>query len=711
MQPLLAEDPSVVGSYRLLGRLGAGGMGCVYLGRTAGGRTVAVKVVRPELAADAEFRARFRREVAAARRVGGAWTAPVLDSDTESPEPWVATGYVAGPSLAEAVAEFGPLSEHGIRALVAGLAEALNAIHGLGLIHRDLKPSNVMLSPDGPVLIDFGIARAMDSLATSSLTSTGVVVGSPGYMSPEQVQDRPLGPASDVFQLGTVLAFAATGQGPFSAESAAALLYKVAHGEPELGHLQGELRAAAEACLAKDPAARPTPQEVAARLAPRGAAELVGAGWLAAPLMAQISRRTVELLNLDAAPEPVVPDATTPPQPSATTPTPTMPSQPPLQAPVAPVPDATMALRASAPDGRREANAGNRGKAPLLAGVAVVVVAALAVTAAVMLHSDPGHTAAAGSTPSTPPIPKSFIGAWGGQLQDNSGLSGAAALSIHDENSSNGDSDSIETEIDLRGAAVPGGSGSCLSAYKRQEVTDQKLVLTGKLVGGPDSQGPGCKKYLDTDTVTITLNNDGTLQMSWDDRSGRTATAELTRQESFGSALKPTAFPAATPIATGSPSGPVPAECKNVDTGKLEQLFGKEKRAPEGKEEYLLAGSADEATYQTCSLWFAGGGRAGTYVFFSVTTYKSPEQAKQAYAAKANGGVTGTVSKPPVTLGEQAFQTTKDDTILNEKDYRLFALDTNRVVDSYAPHDTGFQDDAVATTISDVMKGLIAGLK
>ncbi|MEV7026880.1 serine/threonine-protein kinase, partial [Kitasatospora sp. NPDC093558] len=237
MQPLLAEDPSVVGSYRLLGRLGAGGMGCVYLGRTAGGRTVAVKVVRPELAADAEFRARFRREVAAARQVGGAWTAPVLDSDTESPEPWVATGYVAGPSLAEAVAQFGPLSEDGVRALVAGLAEALTAIHGLGLIHRDLKPSNVMLSPDGPVLIDFGIARAMDSLATSALTSTGVVVGSPGYMSPEQVQDRPLGPASDVFQLGAVLAFAATGASPFGADSPAALLYKVAHGEPELGGL------------------------------------------------------------------------------------------------------------------------------------------------------------------------------------------------------------------------------------------------------------------------------------------------------------------------------------------------------------------------------------------------------------------------------------------------------------------------------------------
>ncbi|MFE0463726.1 serine/threonine-protein kinase [Kitasatospora sp. NPDC058965] len=294
-----------MGPYRLLGRLGAGGMGQVYLGRSPGGRTVAVKRVRADLAADAEFLGRFRREVAAARKVGGAWTAPVLDADTESAEPWVATGYVAGPALQDAVAEFGPLDEQGVRALVAGLAEALGAVHGLGLIHRDIKPSNVMLSPQGPVLIDFGIARALDGSGTAGLTQSGYLIGSPGYMSPEQVEGRPLGAASDVFQLGAVLVFAATRRGPFHADSAATLLYLVAHGEPELGSMHGELREIAAACLAKDPTLRPTPAQLAARLAPQGARGLLEQGWLTAPLLAQISRRMAELLDLDAAVEEV----------------------------------------------------------------------------------------------------------------------------------------------------------------------------------------------------------------------------------------------------------------------------------------------------------------------------------------------------------------------------------------------------------------------
>ncbi|MFD5229950.1 serine/threonine-protein kinase [Streptomyces qaidamensis] len=297
MRPLDVDEPTVVGPYRLLGRLGSGGMGRVYLGRSAGGRTVAVKIVHPHFALDEEFRARFRREVEAARRVGGAWTAPVLDADPGARVPWVATAYAAGPSLSAAVADGGPLPAHTVRALGAGLAEALAAVHELGLVHRDVKPSNVLLTLDGPLLIDFGIARATDG--TASLTSTGVSIGSPGYMSPEQILGKAVTGAADVFSLGAVLAYAATGRPPFPGDSSAALLYKVVHEEPELGLLDGELRGLTAECLAKDPAARPTPAELARRLAPEGATRLVAGGWLPGALVEQVSRSAVQLLNLE----------------------------------------------------------------------------------------------------------------------------------------------------------------------------------------------------------------------------------------------------------------------------------------------------------------------------------------------------------------------------------------------------------------------------
>lgn len=299
MQPLGVDEPTVVGPYRLLGRLGSGGMGRVYLGRSTGGRTVAVKIVHPHFALDEEFRARFRREVEAARRVGGAWTAPVLDADPEAPVPWVATGYAAGPSLAAAVADAGALPAHSVRVLGAGLAEALSAVHALGLVHRDVKPSNVLLTLDGPLLIDFGIARATDG--TASLTSTGVSVGSPGYMSPEQILGKTVAGPADIFSLGALLVYAATGEPPFPGDSSASLLYKVVHEEPRLGSLEGELRQLVAECLAKDPAERPAPGDVARRLAPEGAARLVAAGWLPGPMVEQVSRSAVRLLNLEAA--------------------------------------------------------------------------------------------------------------------------------------------------------------------------------------------------------------------------------------------------------------------------------------------------------------------------------------------------------------------------------------------------------------------------
>ncbi|MER5789941.1 protein kinase [Streptomyces sp. NPDC001980] len=299
MLPLAGDEPTAVGPYRLLGRLGSGGMGRVYLGRSAGGRSVAVKIVHPHFALDEEFRARFRREVQAARRVGGAWTASVLDADPDAPVPWVATAYAAGPSLTAAVTDGGPLPAHTVRALGAGLAEALAAVHELGLVHRDVKPSNVLLTLDGPLLIDFGIARATDG--TASLTSSGVSIGSPGYMSPEQILGKGATGAADVFSLGAVLAYAVNGVPPFPGDSSAALLYKVVHEEPELGSLGGELREVAEACLAKEPGRRPGPAEVARRLAPEGAARLMAGGWLPGALVERVSRSAVEVLNLEAA--------------------------------------------------------------------------------------------------------------------------------------------------------------------------------------------------------------------------------------------------------------------------------------------------------------------------------------------------------------------------------------------------------------------------
>ncbi|MGW8486557.1 protein kinase domain-containing protein [Streptomyces sp. NPDC055886] len=303
MQPLEAGEPHTIGAYRLLGRLGAGGMGRVYLGRSAGGRTVAVKVVHPHFALDEQFRARFRREVESARRIGAQWTAPVLDADPDAPVPWVATGYVAGPPLSQAITEHGPLPEHAVRTLGAGLAEALAAVHAQGIVHRDVKPSNVLLALDGPRLIDFGIARALG--ASVSLTSSGVSVGSPGYMAPEQIRGRDVSGAADVFSLGAVLAYAATGAAPFPGDSSAVLLYKVVHEEPELGDLEGELHDVVAGCLAKDPADRPAPADLARALAPGGAAAMVAGGWLPGRLVREVSRSAVALLDLEPQDAPV----------------------------------------------------------------------------------------------------------------------------------------------------------------------------------------------------------------------------------------------------------------------------------------------------------------------------------------------------------------------------------------------------------------------
>ncbi|MFF7840471.1 PQQ-binding-like beta-propeller repeat protein [Streptomyces ossamyceticus] len=248
-------DPEGIGRYRIVARLGAGGMGRVYLGRSPGGRAVAVKVVRAELAEDAEFRRRFAREVAAARRVNGVFTAGVVDADPEGSPPWLATAYVPGVALSEAVTAHGPWPQGPVLALGAGLAEALEAIHAVDVVHRDLKPSNILLAMDGPRVIDFGISVAHE---VSALTRTGMVVGTPGFMSPEQLTGKPIGPASDVFSLGAVLTFAATGSGPFGTGSGHALGFRVVYEEPDLSRLPPRLRPLVASCLAKQPDRRPT---------------------------------------------------------------------------------------------------------------------------------------------------------------------------------------------------------------------------------------------------------------------------------------------------------------------------------------------------------------------------------------------------------------------------------------------------------------------
>jgi hypothetical protein len=259
MQPLASDDPAEIGGYRLRARLGSGGMGRVYLAETAAGRPVAVKVVRPELSDDQDFRARFRQEIDAARRVHGLYTAQVLDADAAATPPWLVTAYVPGPSLQQAVAQSGPMPEAAAFRLIAGVAEALQAIHAAGVVHRDLKPSNVVLGPDGPRVIDFGIARALENTA---LTRTGVMIGTPQFMAPEQLLDRPVSPALDVFALGALAAYAASGRAPFGDNHPAAVSYRVLHEPPDLARCPPPLQALIGWCLAKDPAARPSLRQV-----------------------------------------------------------------------------------------------------------------------------------------------------------------------------------------------------------------------------------------------------------------------------------------------------------------------------------------------------------------------------------------------------------------------------------------------------------------
>jgi len=385
VKPLRSEDPRQVGRYQLLGRLGAGGMGEVFLGQSPGGRLVAVKLIRGELAADREFRVRFAREVAAARHVSGMFTAPVVDADLDAPRPWLVTAYVPGPSLAEAVDTQGPLPLSSVLTLAAGLAEGLEAIHAEGMVHRDLKPSNVLLASDGPRIIDFGISRAADATA---LTRANIFVGSPGYMSPEQALGEEVGPASDIFSLGAVLTFAAVGAGPFGEGTVTTLLYRVAHDRPATDGLPGQLRPLVERCLAKDPRMRPTPGGILTEL---GTVES-GTNWLPQPV--------AETLIGYARP---APDATIPPAQPSPAPAHSAPASPapvpPMRGPTTPEPSGSAP---SATDPPSPAPRLPAPRAPAPAAAADAPVAGVPGPDGPVSRSGPGSSAGAGTPAATP---------------------------------------------------------------------------------------------------------------------------------------------------------------------------------------------------------------------------------------------------------------------------------------------------------------------
>ncbi|MFG1796005.1 serine/threonine-protein kinase [Nocardia sp. NPDC049149] len=534
MRPLGADDPSWIGDYRLLGLLGSGGMGRVYLGRNAGGRTVAVKVIRPDFLDDTEFRARFRREVSAAQRVGGQFTAPVLDADVDANPPWLATGYVAGFSLAEAVEEYGPFTESSLLVLAHGLAEALVAVHAAGLVHRDLKPSNVLLALDGPKVIDFGIARAVED---SKLTTTGKVIGSPGFMCPEQVTGNPVGPAADIFALGGVLCFAATGHGPFGVAEMVSMLWRVVYEEPDLEGVPAQLRPLVAACLNKDPAARPTPERLIADLTALGIP--ARGGWLPGPALEEVSRRAVALLDLDSGPidrpasltpgAPVHNPSRTadtvarPPEPSTVLTPPSMPrptdpqhdatprswwqgdpdpGQPPprpvVQQAVSPQPTST--LPPTPP---------KRPRTLLIAGaVAVcllVAISAFMITRLITGNSDnsdksagtPGETTSESATD----LPEAFVGEWKGTAKDTLGSYDIVLmLNAGPVGQEIGTSSNTGKVIGLK----------CGRAETLAAASETTLTLTARLT--EDSLGHGCND--NGATTHVELQPDGTLSYS-----------------------------------------------------------------------------------------------------------------------------------------------------------------------------------------------------
>ncbi|WP_253769613.1 serine/threonine-protein kinase [Goodfellowiella coeruleoviolacea] len=531
MESLAAGDPTSIDRYRLIGRLGAGGMGRVYLALSVDGRLVAVKVINQYLAAEPRFRKRFAHEVAAARRVSGAYTAAVMDADPTADQPWLATVYVPGPSLADAVARHGPLPADSVLALAAGLAAALREIHRVGLIHRDLKPSNVLLTEDGPRVIDFGITRAAET--DSKLTTTGFMVGTPGFMSPEQVEGGELTQASDVFSLGSTLYFAATGASPFGDTSAARMLYRVVHTDPDLTVLPAAVRELVGACLHRNPALRPSPEQLFDLVGP------VSGDWLIPATRDLVRERadTARLLRSQAEatrqPTPGQQPVGTPDQ-HATRPQGGLPDfraaagHHPLTAMAghtAPVPAPAAATPVPPTPKRR--------RATLVTGLAVAGVLALAITALVAANirsgaanegQQSGSTSATGqattgSTASGPvqdgaasTVPQAFIGNWFGTIEpaDKGRATYPVVVAIAEGR--------VSDQIGRSTRPVSG----CASTYVLDSVSATKIKVTERL----DAKKSGRHTCDQSASITLEVSADGTLSYVGRDTD---ATATLRR--------------------------------------------------------------------------------------------------------------------------------------------------------------------------------------
>ncbi|MFB7028111.1 MULTISPECIES: serine/threonine-protein kinase [unclassified Streptomyces] len=377
---LSADDPREIGGYRLHARLGSGGMGVVYLAHTPGGRPIALKAVREDFAGDPAFRQRFAQEVASARRIHGLFTAQVVDSGVDAPTPWLATAYVPGPSLQQVVQRHGPLPVRTVLLLVAGIAEALEAIHRAGVVHRDLKPANVLIAEDGPRVIDFGIARAADAAA---LTGTGLRIGTAAFMAPEQALGRPVSSATDVFALGALVAYVSSGEAPFGTGPESTALYRVVHEQPDLTRVPHDLRDLVARCLAKRPEDRPGTADLIAAV---HAHPLVGPrpeftdGWLPRSISGEVTGRAEPLVQM-----PVHAHATlTAPEPSPS--------------PAAPAAEAVSSPR----------RARRRGRRPVLVLPAAFAVLALVGGAVHLLAPSRGASGSAGGKEGGPARPVSY---------------------------------------------------------------------------------------------------------------------------------------------------------------------------------------------------------------------------------------------------------------------------------------------------------------